>query len=557
MQYVGKTFLFFFKNYTKSTIVVVLLLFLAGIAEAVGIAAFLPFLQLFLDGGKAVSIPYEPIDTFLKKTGIILNYTNISLFIVTLISLKAAILWLAMRKVSKTVAIVSTDFRNRFLQCLLQANWRYFTGHSLGKSLNSIATETFRGSLTFVSITRFTAYCIQFLVYIASAFILSWQVTLGILGVGCITALILWSFVRIARRSGQQQTDSIKGMISQMGDVLQGIKPLRAMALEKKFMDVLHRHSKDLEKAQIDQLLSTQSLRIFHEPIMATSTIAGLYVAMKIGDLSSSSLILMALLFIRSMTGLNSAQSEYQRLTHEESALWSLMDTIEEIEQAAELDTGQKDPPKNLKTVAFEDVNFSHGEKPVLKNANLDFQRHQLTALIGQSGSGKTTVLDLLSGFFRPDTGAVMVNGENLNEIRLKDWRQSIGFVPQEVFLFNDSIMENIVMGRSGISEQDVWDALEAVGAKDFVSALPGDIHAPVGENGRMLSGGQRQRISIARAIVHHPQILLLDEATSALDQETEKVLLRTLKELAKDMAVVLVTHNQNVIDYADVIYEI
>ena len=129
--------------------------------------------------------------------------------------------------------------------------------------------------------------------------------------------------------------------------------------------------------------------------------------------------------------------------------------------------------------------------------------------------------------------------------------------MPQEVFLFNDSIYENIVMGRAGIGEAEVWAALTAAGARDFVEAKPEGLRAPVGENGRMLSGGQRQRIAIARAIVHKPQILILDEATSAVDHETEQVLLQTLRALTREMMVVFVSHNKGVIGVADHVYEI
>jgi len=237
--------------------------------------------------------------------------------------------------------------------------------------------------------------------------------------------------------------------------------------------------------------------------------------------------------------------------------LWSLLASIEETEAAADNWPGSAAVPARIENVTFKGVSFAHGDRPLLTGVDLRFPPRSLTALVGASGSGKTTILDLLSGFHRPSVGTIEVNGQSLSEIGLPEWRRTIGFVPQEVFLFNDSIYENIVMGRTGIGEAEVWAALTAAGAREFVESKAEKLYAPVGENGRMLSGGQRQRIAIARAIVHKPQILILDEATSAVDQETEQVLLRTLRELTREMTVVFVSHNKGVLAFADHVYEI
>ncbi|MCK5285525.1 MAG: ABC transporter ATP-binding protein [Alphaproteobacteria bacterium] len=553
-----KTFLFFFKFYRFSTIAVIFLLILAGLAEAIGIAAFLPFFQIILEGKDNIEhIPEGRIRDFLSATGITLNFTTVALFIVTAITVKAAILWLAMRRVSHTVAMISADLRWRLMKALLCANWRFFTDHTLGASLNAVVMETFRSSMTFVSLTRFFSHVIQFLVYATGAFLLSWQVFLGGICTGTFLVFSLWGLVRIARKAGVQQTNIAKTMLSRMADMLQGIKPLRAMALEGKFFDLLSKDSKGLEKAQFDQLSSAQAMRIFHEPLMVIAALAGLFLAITYADLTSSELALMTVLFIRLLTGMNNAQGEYQRLMSQESALCSLMDSIEKTEKAADNWPGHGKIPSKIEKITIQNACFSHGDKTILSNVRLTFDVRQMTALIGTSGSGKTTILDLLSGFYMPDTGAILINNQPLDQLDLNRWRHAIGFVPQEVFLFNDSILENILMSRSELSEKDAWKALAAAGGREFVEALPQGLHAPVGENGRLLSGGQRQRIAIARAIIHKPQILLLDEATSALDPETEKILLKTLKRLARNMAVIFISHNTTVLDYADKVYKI
>ena len=557
MKDFGKIFGFFFNNYRVETVVAVSLIILAGLFEAIGVTAFLPFFQLVLDGEASIDhIPEGAIRDFIVSSGVEINYVSVGIFIVCTIGLKALVLWLALRKVSKAVAKISTDLRRRLLTALLNARWGFFVNHTLGVSLNAVVMETFTSSMAFISSARFIAAVVQFMVYALGALLLSWQIFIGAIVVGGTLACALWNLVRIARRAGRNQIELSKKMLSHMADMLQGIKPLRAMALEGKFMGLLTKHSEGLKKSQTEQLVSSQSMRVFHEPLMVITAVVGMYAAITYGDLSTSELALMAIIFIRLLSSMNNAQGEYQRLMAQEAALWSLMKTIEDTEDSAEDWGGRQSPPQKIESLAFENVDFAHGDKPILSGVDIGFKPKAMTALIGPSGSGKTTVLDLLSGFYVASKGSVMVNGSRLRDFDIKAWRASVGFVPQEVFLFNDTVMENILMGRA-FDEDDVWRALEMAGAKDFVKSLPDKLNAGVGEGGRMLSGGQRQRIAIARAIVHSPQVLLLDEATSALDSYTEKHLLDTLRELSKEITVIFISHNEAVQDFADQVYHL
>ncbi len=553
-----KVFSFFFTNYRKETLIAVVLIIIAGIFEAIGLVAFLPFFQLVLEGSASVNhIPEGTVRDFIVNNNIPLNLFSVGIFIAAMMATKALILWAAMRKVSKTVAKISADLRRRLLSSLVEAKWGFFVHHTLGVSLNAVVLETFNSSMAFISLARLLSSFVQFSVYALGAIFLSWKLFLGAAFIGLVLAGTLWFLVRIARAAAKSQAALSKKMLTHMADMLQGIKALRAMALEKKFLSLLFSHSKGLEDAQASQLISTQSMRIFHEPLMVLTAVLGLYGAITYGNLDTSQLALMSVIFIRLLGSMNMVQGEYQRLSMQEASLWSLMGTIDKAESQAEDWQGTGKPPKTIKTIDLKDVHFAHDDSPILKGINVQFEPKTFTSLIGPSGSGKTTILDLLSGFYTADDGAVNVNGSNIQKLDLKSWRACLGFVPQEVFLFNESILENILMGRDGYNQDDVWKALEAAGAKDFVNDMPEKLHTSAGEGGRRLSGGQRQRIAIARALLHKPQILLLDEATSALDPETEIVLLKTLQSLAKDMIVILISHNSAVQDYAQVTYEL
>ncbi len=167
----------------------------------------------------------------------------------------------------------------------------------------------------------------------------------------------------------------------------------------------------------------------------------------------------------------------------------------------------------------------------VLKNITIEIPSRTFTSIIGPSGAGKTTLVDLVTGLFEPIKGQVLIDGVPLPELDLRKWRRMIGYVPQDTILLHDSIFSNVTLGEPSFSEEDVEHALKAAGAWDFINAMPEGVQTIVGERGAKLSGGQRQRIAIARALVHRPQLLILDEATSALDPETEAAICQTLKD--------------------------
>ncbi len=554
-----KTFLYFFRAYPSKTIVSILLLLLAGLVEIIGITAFLPFLQIVLEGESSVEkMPEGVLKDLFSFINIDLTFKSMSLIIIGAITAKALLLWLAMRKISECVSFVSHDLRSKLMQSLLNARWRYFVGHALGANLNALVMETYRASLAFISLASFISSFIQFLVYLIAALIISWKVAVFGALVGFFIGASLWLLIKMARRAGQETTDVTQELLTRISDVIQGIKPMRAMALEKEFDHLLDAYSQDLKRSQQSKLRAVYGMQILHEPLMVIAAITGLFAIITVADLPTGELALMGVLFIRMLMGLNKAQGQYQSFVVEESALLSLQKKLDDIDAQSEDWSGTAPVPQKIETIKLDKLCFAYDKtRDVLKDVSIKFQKNKLSVLVGKSGSGKSTILDILCGFYTPTKGSVTVNNKNLNDIDLPAWRKTIGFVPQEVFLFNDSIAQNIKLGRKHVTDDMVIKALKKAEAYEFVEKLENGIHAPAGENGRLVSGGQKQRIAIARAIVDNPQILLLDEATSALDHITEEKFLTLLKKLSREMIVILSSHNNSVIEKADVIYKI
>ena len=200
-------------------------------------------------------------------------------------------------------------------------------------------------------------------------------------------------------------------------------------------------------------------------------------------------------------------------------------------------------------------MDFGYGRHPVLTKLSLTIDAGAFTTLIGSSGSGKTTIVDLAIGLIRPDAGTITLDGKPLQEVDIQAWRRMIGYVPQDTILLHDTIMRNVTLGDPTLQQADVEWALQAAGASDFVAALPDGLETVVGERGGKLSGGQRQRVVIARALVNKPRLLILDEATSALDHESEDAIRRTLENLTGQLSILAISHNRALVHAASRVY--
>jgi len=205
--------------------------------------------------------------------------------------------------------------------------------------------------------------------------------------------------------------------------------------------------------------------------------------------------------------------------------------------------------------VTFTDLAFSYGDHPTLYKINLEAKPGQTIALVGSTGAGKSTIVNLLCRFYEYDAGSIAIDGTELNTISKPSLRSAIGYVTQEAFLFNGPVRENLILAKRDASDEEMWAALEAANAESFVRALPEGLDSIVGERGIKLSGGEKQRLSIARALLKNPPILLLDEATASVDSETERLIQQALDRLMKNRTAFVIAHRLSTIRNANIIY--
>ena len=547
----------FMRAYPWRSALMVFLLALAGFLEGVGVVTMLPVLELVAGGAEDPSGVSIHVARGLEAVGLSPSLGVLLALIVFAMVAKAGFLWLAMRQVGYTVAQVTTDLRMRLLRALMRARWSYFVSQPAGRFANAISNESHRAASAYREGCVVIAGILQILAYLAVAVVVSWRMALGTLVVGSVFLVLLRGLVRMARAAGQDQTDLMRSLIARLTDALQGIKPIRAMGRERHLQPLLERETEGLNQALRRQVSATETLRLFQEPTLAILLAGGLYLALTLGNQPFPSVFMLAFIFYRVMTHVNALQTKYQVMTVGESAFWSLIEQAETAEAEHEELQGTTKVPSLREGIRFENVDFRYGRFPVLDGVSLDIPADAFVALHGPSGSGKTTIADLIVGLNRAQGGCIRVDGIPIEELDLIQWRREIGYVPQEIFLFHDTIFRNVTLGDASLTRDDVERALREAGAWSFVVEREGGMDAIIGEAGSRLSGGQRQRISIARALVHRPRLLILDEATASLDPATESAILQTLAKLQGRIAVVAISHQPGIREVAERVYHV
>lgn len=547
---------FFLRRYPARTALMLASLLFSGVLEGIGLFTLLPLLSLAEGGQHEPSSLTVGINSFFDALGLTPSFEVLLGFIVATMAAKGLLILLAMRQVGFTTAHVGTELRLDLIRALMKARWGYFVQLPVGSLSNTLSSEATIAPNTFYAACMTLTVGIQVVIYVFVSLVVSFQVALAALVCGSLLLFFFARFVRAAQRAGEDQTMILSSLVRRFADGISGIKPLKAMGREDRLRPLLENETRDLKSAIERHVISRESLNALSEPVMVIFLALGMWISLSLLGIPFAKLLILALLFHRILTRLGAMQINYQKVVSSEPAFWAIRRATEQALQNGESWQGGSIPSFE-RGIEFYQISFAYGKDWVLRDVNLRIENRGLVGFVGSSGAGKTTLIDLITGLHMPSIGEVRVDGIPLSDLDIGLWRQMIGYVPQEMVLFNDSIRTNVSLGDPEIGKEQVTEALKLAGAWEFVSRLPQGFDTPVGERGVALSGGQRQRISIARALARNPKLLILDEATSALDDKTEKSIYEVIRDLSTRIAVVAISHKGSLNDYADVVYSL
>ena len=526
----------------------------AGLLEMVSIATMFPVLAIITDkSGKPTEMQpaVEQVAAFLHVP---LNIGALCLLVASTFVVKAVLNLVVSRQLGRAGATMAQELRERLLNALMKARWSYFTVQPVGRFIAAATSETNWASVAVRSALRTFEQLIRTVIICGLALLMGWEMALIAITMGLLIGFSLRSLSRAAYLAGRQRRMAMSRIIEEIGDTMAGFKPLKAMNRHTRVFGELNKDAHKLRKAVNALVLNQGLLGELPDLLLIVLFAAAGYLAARLVGATIDSIVIAGIISFTLTGNVVRVRRALIQLAQADTTYTGLHDTIAEVEKAAERLHGTQTPSLTV-GCTFHNVSFSYGRGPVLSNVTLEIPAGKITTLIGPSGIGKTTVADLLLGLYVPDAGEIQVDGVNIAALDIAKWRSMVGYVSQEIVLFNDSIFANVALSDSGIGETQVVEALHRAGLDSVVAELPEGIHETIGERGLKLSGGQRQRLALARSLVHRPRLLILDEATSALDPATEEKICATIAQQAGRVTVFAITHQRSWIARSDVIY--
>ena len=443
-------------------------------------------------------------------------------------------------------------FREKMVANLLNLDMDFFnefrTGELISRTTNdidrirsivsSIIPELTRESVTIIGLLCVVIYQSPKLAFFALV----------------VMPVAIYPISRLAKRmkkiskQSQEKTSDITSALSEIFTNIEIIKANNAQEYEhSRFVDENNKFFRlNLKSVKIEQLVS---------PLMETIGSIGVAAVIIIGgkDVIDGHINMGA--FFSFLTALFMLYTPLKRIVNiynkMQDAIAASERTFFLMDKVSQIKDGQKELNEEINLIKFNGVRLSYGDKEVLKGINLEANKSEFIALVGSSGGGKSSLMNLLMRFYDVNGGEILINGINLKDIKIHSLRQNIGLVTQRVYIFNDTVAKNVAYGRE-FNEDAVINALKLANAYEFVSKLDNGINTILNEFGTNLSGGQRQRIAIARALYQNPQILIFDEATSALDNESEKEITKAINNLRSKKIIFVIAHRLSTVESAD-----
>lgn len=480
--------------------------------------------------------------------------------LVVLTGLKCLTIWLANYFMVPLRTGVLRDLRESLYKKVVSLPIGFFTEERKGDVMSRMTNDVNEVEASIMStLDMLFKDPVMILIYLVTLFCVSWQLTLFVLLLLPVAGLLIGRIGRTLKRASTKGQEQNAEILTQIEETLGGLRVVKAFNAEQK---LIHRF----------QLLINATRRTFNRinrryylahPVsefLGTTLIAILLWFGGLLILSDNSAI-DAATFIYYIVIFYSIIGPAKDLSKATYGIRRGMASLERIDKILETESNviEAKTPKQVvdfqSMIRFENVSFAYQtDRPVLQDVNLDIHKGQTVALVGQSGSGKTTMADLLPRFYDPQSGCITIDGVDIREVKTHDLRALMGNVNQEAILFNDTFYNNITFGVEHATMEQVRQAARIANADDFIMATPDQYETTIGDRGSRLSGGQRQRISIARAILKNPPILILDEATSALDTESEKLVQEALENLMRDRTTIVVAHRLSTVRNADLI---
>lgn len=451
---------------------------------------------------------------------------------------------------------VVSVMRTRLYDAVTRAAWSSFVRQRASNLTHVLTTEVERMGAAVSAFLGLGVKIVLGAVYLGFALALAPAMTgvAALAGVGL--ALALGRTTRAGHRKGAAVSSAYADMYAAIGEHLAGMKVSKSLGVEDEQRAHFRLRAATAATSRVDLERNAASLALGFEVGSVLVLASLVWLALAALAMPVASVLLVLYLFARLLPFVTGVQKGYQRFLTLLPAFERTMAAVDANLAAAEAGQQLSVPFELDRGVVLESVAYAYDDgSDVLRGVDMTLRAGETTALVGASGSGKSTIADLVIGLALPHSGCVRIDGEMLTPDRLVAWRRQVGYVPQDVFLFHDTIRANLELVAPDARDDDLWHALRDASADAFVAALPEGLDTVVGDRGVRLSGGERQRLALARALLRKPSLLVLDEATSALDVENERRIQAAIDRLRGKITILVIAHRLSTVRATDAIH--
>lgn len=433
----------------------------------------------------------------------------------------------------------------------------YFSRTKIGELMIKVLNDPSNVNYLIIESFNMVSEVFRAVVCLIIAFYKDWKLTLGVLVIAPILMVTVKRYSKKLKKSGRARQEATGILNSKLQETLSGIRVIKAFAMEKEEIKDFKKKSMELKRVALKSAGYTSKSSAISEAInyimVAMLLMFGGFRVLRGNHFTTGDFITIVGAISSMYTPVKRAISRYNEISMNIPSIGRIFEILDVVPEIA-------DAPDCVKfeefrsDITFENVDFRYkdNDEKILKNINMVAKKGETVALVGNSGGGKSTLVNLIPRFFDVDAGEISIDGINVKDYKIKSLRKKIGIVPQETFLFGGTVLENIRYGNQQASVEEVIEAAKKANAHEFIEKLEQGYETEIGERGVKLSGGQKQRISIARAILENPQILILDEATSALDNESEQLVQDALEKLMKGKTTFVIAHRLSTIINSD-----
>lgn len=557
----------FTKKMKFKLVAMVIIILLGSLAELLGVSIILPVVNLATDTSALFSNKWcvflSEITGLTDPTKVLILLISIVIAVYVVKNLYLTFMTYMVNRFAKNTRLY---FSTKLMKSYMKQPYSFFLNKNSSEIIRSVNNDTTNLYTLIANLLNVFSYIVTAIFIISYLAITNLIMTIVVAGVLMVCLLIIMFFIRKKVADLGKKVQFFDGeIIKNARQSFEGIKEVKIRNKEKYFIEKYCDVYCEKNSAELVYNLFNYIPKYLIETICIVGIMGYLIIALIFGgDMTTmiSQLAVFAVAAFRLLPNMNSFFNAINAFLYNKASLDVIYHDIKEIEEIPDdvLDNSKNEKLTFENKISVNDISFSYNNPPrrVINNISFEIARGESIAFVGESGCGKTTLVDLLIGILFPESGCITVDDECIcNDLRC--WHNNIGYIPQNIFLIDDTIRRNVAFGYddNDIEDEKVWEALRKAQLDDFVDQLPDKLNTKTGEAGTRLSGGQRQRIGIARALYYNPEILVFDEATSALDSETEKDVMKAIENLHGTKTIIMIAHRLSTIENCDHVFRV